>query len=125
MHLVKCDLNVETGRYIKGLRMSNNLTQSEIARELGISTSAYSKIEAGITDLNFSRLEQIAKFFSTNVIILLGGADDLKPVASPKELKLLRKKDYEIIRLKELITRLQAEIIETYSFENFKANQIK
>jgi len=36
-------------------------TQEDIADKLGISTHAYAKIERGETDVNLSRLQQIAE----------------------------------------------------------------
>lgn len=49
------------GQKIKKLRELKNLTQEHLAIELGLSQSAYSKIETGEADVPYSRLEQIAK----------------------------------------------------------------
>jgi|SRR6185312_7608920 len=49
------------GQKIKKLRELKNLTQEHLATELGLSQSAYSKIETGEVDVPYSRLEQIAK----------------------------------------------------------------
>jgi transcriptional regulator with XRE-family HTH domain len=44
-------------------RLRRNLSQQNIADELGITVAAYSNIERGITDLSVSRLYQIAGIF--------------------------------------------------------------
>jgi len=49
------------GQKIKKLRELKNLTQEHLAIELGLTQSAYSKIESGEVDVPYSRLEQIAK----------------------------------------------------------------
>jgi transcriptional regulator with XRE-family HTH domain len=49
---------------IRLLRNKRGWSQEVIAKLLDISIPAYSKIEAGITDINLSRLEQIAAVFN-------------------------------------------------------------
>ena len=49
------------GKKIKTLREIRNLTQSHLAQELGLTQSAYSKIEQGDVELSFSKLETVAK----------------------------------------------------------------
>jgi transcriptional regulator with XRE-family HTH domain len=46
---------------LKLIRSFKNWTQEDVADKLGISTHAYAKIERGETDVNFSRLQQIAE----------------------------------------------------------------
>ena len=45
---------------LKLIRSSKNWTQEDMAEKLEISTHAYAKIERGETNVNLSRLEQIA-----------------------------------------------------------------
>jgi transcriptional regulator with XRE-family HTH domain len=52
---------MELPKNLKTIRKLRNLTQETVAEKLGISTYAYAKIERGETDVNISRLEQIAK----------------------------------------------------------------
>ena len=66
------------GRKIKLLRHQNNWNQQEVAKQLGISIPAYSKIETGITDVNLSRLEQIAKLYNTSIAELFSANDSNK-----------------------------------------------
>jgi len=46
---------------LKLIRSLKNWTQEDVADKLEISTHAYAKIERGETDVNFSRLQQIAE----------------------------------------------------------------
>jgi transcriptional regulator with XRE-family HTH domain len=56
---------------IRALRQQHGWSQGDIAAKLGISVPAFSKIETGVTDVNLSRLEQIADVFSVPVVKLL------------------------------------------------------
>ena len=56
---------------IRALRQQYGWSQGDIASKLGISIPAFSKIETGVTDVNLSRLEQIAAVFSVPVVKLL------------------------------------------------------
>ena len=59
------------GKKIKGLRQQKGWSQGDVAEMLGISVPAFSKIETDITDLNMSRLKQIAAVFEVELIWLL------------------------------------------------------
>ncbi len=49
------------GQKIKKLRELKNLTQAHIANELGITQSAYSKIEQGETEITYQKLTRISE----------------------------------------------------------------
>ena len=51
---------MNTGEKIRGIRLLKGLTQENLAESLNISRNAYSEIERGVSDLNESRLKQIA-----------------------------------------------------------------
>ncbi|WP_121810231.1 helix-turn-helix domain-containing protein [Mucilaginibacter kameinonensis] len=61
---------------IRLLRHQQGWSQEDVAIRLNISIPAFSKIETGITDINLSRLEQLAAVFSLSVIQLLTFNDD-------------------------------------------------
>jgi transcriptional regulator with XRE-family HTH domain len=61
---------VTVGQNIRTLRIRYGWSLRDAARRLDISTSALSKIETGVTDVNLSRLEQIAAVFGVNLIQL-------------------------------------------------------
>jgi len=53
------------------MRSLKSLTQEQVAYKLGITTHAYAKIERGETDVNFSRLQQIAEVMEIDLLQLL------------------------------------------------------
>ncbi len=55
------------GSRISRIRKSKDLTQANMAEELGMTTSAYSKIERGDTNPPVNRLVQIAKVLEVNI----------------------------------------------------------
>jgi len=59
------------GNKLKALRLTHCLSQKIIADQLGISVPAYSKIETGLSDLSFTKVQQIADIYSVSVIDLL------------------------------------------------------
>jgi len=68
--------NKSVGMNIRTLRHQHSWSQEDVADRLGISIPAFSKIETGVTDINLSRLEQIANVFEVSVVYLL--AMDIK-----------------------------------------------
>jgi transcriptional regulator with XRE-family HTH domain len=48
---------------IKFIRQARGLTQEDVANKLAMSVNGYGDIERGETDVNLSRLEQIAQLF--------------------------------------------------------------
>jgi transcriptional regulator with XRE-family HTH domain len=52
---------LQIGQKIKKLRELKNFTQSHLASELGITQSAYSKIELGETEVSYTKLTKIAQ----------------------------------------------------------------
>jgi transcriptional regulator with XRE-family HTH domain len=56
---------------IKLVRSLKGWTQEQMADKLEISTYAYAKIERGETDVNFSRLQQIAEVMEIDLLQLL------------------------------------------------------
>jgi transcriptional regulator with XRE-family HTH domain len=54
------------GDRIRKIRVSKELTQENVADDIGITPGAYAKIERGETDVSASRLFQIAKTLKVN-----------------------------------------------------------
>ncbi len=52
---------------IKNIRKLKNWSQEEIADKLGITASGYGSIERGDTDVNISRLKDIAELFGMDL----------------------------------------------------------
>jgi len=53
------------------MRQLKHLTQSEVAEKLGMSVKGYSDIECGKTDLQISRVEEIAEVLNLDLLELL------------------------------------------------------
>lgn len=96
------------GDRIKKSRVALGLSQAEAAKQLNISTPAFCKIETGQTDLNISRLLQIAKTFKVPVMMLLTGetVDQGSSVNSNELREQLAAKDEEINKLRKKVIDL-------------------
>ena len=96
------------GNRIKQRRMALGLSQADAAKQLNISTPAFCKIETGQTDLNISRLLQIAKTFKVPVITLVTGeeADQVSSVDSDELRQQLAEKEEEINKLRKKVIDL-------------------
>ena len=90
------------GKNIKWLRQSRNWSQEQVATKLGITAPAFSKIESGFTDINFSRLDQIAQLFGLSAVELI-------TYHNQEEQK---KYNSELQQLKDKLALREAEIIE-------------
>lgn len=107
----KNTLNLIAGKRIKTFRSGNGWTQEYIANRLSISIPAFSKIENGVTDVNLSRLEQIAHLFEVDVVNLLAE----KHESAERPLTL-----YDIVQKKlaeadAMVFDLQNKVIELYA----------
>jgi len=99
------------GKKIRLLRHQKGWSQEDVAKQLDISIPAFSKIETGITDINLSRLEQIATLFEMSVVQLLTYNDTEQQEKYTSELETLTKKLQE--RESDVID-LQKKVIELY-----------
>lgn len=73
------------GSVIRHYRELKNFSQKHVAREMGISQNAYSKIENNITQLTVQHIKQLAKIFDVALIDLLKEEFEIhKPVPVSK-----------------------------------------
>lgn len=107
------------GKKIRLLRHQKGWSQEDVAKRLDISIPAFSKIETGITDINLSRLEQIATLFEMSVVQLLTFNDSEQQEKYISDLEIITKKLQE--REAEVID-LQKKIIEL--FEEIRRNKV-
>ena len=56
---------------LRWLRTEQGKRQTEVAKGLGISTPAWHKIENGMTEVNLTRIKQLAEYFRVDVASLL------------------------------------------------------
>jgi len=102
--------NKSVGKNIRTIRHQRGWSQEDVANRLGISIPAFSKIETGVTDINLSRLEQIANIYEVNVVNLIAlDADTSEPQGS--NLSIAQKKIFD--REAE-IANLQRKVILLY-----------
>ncbi|MDB5122290.1 MAG: helix-turn-helix protein [Mucilaginibacter sp.] len=102
------------GKKIRLLRHQKNWSQEDVAKRLDISIPAFSKIETSITDINLSRLEQIATLFEMTVVQLLTFSDSEQDQKFASELDVLNKKlmerETEVIGLQKKVIELFEEL---------------
>lgn len=89
------------GKNIKALRQARSWSQEQVATKLGITAPAFSKIECGFTDINYSRLKQIAELFGLSVVELITYHNQEEQ----------RKHQSELLKLKERLYECEGEII--------------
>jgi transcriptional regulator with XRE-family HTH domain len=58
------------------MREDRDLTQTEVARMLGMSQTGYSKYETGENDVPTTVLIKLARFYNTSIDYLLGESDN-------------------------------------------------
>ncbi len=106
----------EIGINLKKLRLDKAKGQTEVARALGISMAALSKIENGLTDLNISRLAQLAKYFEVPITTILfkdqAGATVAQHVIVEIEAlqKQLADKEAEVVKLQKKVIDLYEKL---------------
>lgn len=98
------------GKNIKSLRQAHNWSQEDIAQQLGITAPAFSKIECGFTDINYSRLEQISALFGLSPVELITYHNQEEQKKHFDEIQLLRLKladrEAQIIELQNKVISL-------------------
>ena len=63
---------------LRALREDRDMSQTQIARMLGMSQTGYSKYETGENDIPTAILIKLARFYGTSIDYLLGESDDPK-----------------------------------------------
>jgi transcriptional regulator with XRE-family HTH domain len=108
---IKKKTNKSAGKNIRTLRHEHGWSQEDVANRLGISIPAFSKIETGVTDINLSRLEQIANIFEVSVVNLLSLEYTEEPSTQDLSLSIIQKK---LTDREAEITNLQRKVILLY-----------
>ena len=108
-------INMKTlGKKIRLLRHQKGWSQEDVAKRLDISIPAFSKIETGITDINLSRLEQIATLFEMGVVQLLTFNETEQDQKFVTELENVHKRlmvrETEVIELQKKVIELFEEL---------------
>ncbi|MBB3967960.1 helix-turn-helix domain-containing protein [Mucilaginibacter phyllosphaerae] len=112
---IKKKTNKSAGKNIRTLRHERGWSQEDVANRLGISIPAFSKIETGVTDINLSRLEQIANIFEVSVVNLLSLEYTEEPSTQDVSLSIIQKKlvdrEVEISNLQRKVILLYEELL--------------
>ena len=61
---------------IRDLREDHDMSQTELAKKLGMSQTGYSKYETGENDIPTSILIELARLYNTSIDYLLGETDN-------------------------------------------------
>jgi transcriptional regulator with XRE-family HTH domain len=102
--------NKTVGKNIRTFRHHHGWSQEDVANRLGISIPAFSKIETGVTDINLSRLEQIADVYEIDVVQILSmDAEEIEQ--QPSNLNIIQKK---LLDRETEIANLQRKVILLY-----------
>ena len=109
-------MDKEIHKRIKKIRKEKRYSQTVMANKLGITQMAYSKIERGVTKLNWDYMHQLAAILEVNIWDLIDVQKEYQPSA-PYEVqaveniellkKLIHQYDKELSSLKEEITILK------------------
>ena len=79
---------------IKELRQKNNISQTELAKKLGVSQKSISNYEKGLTDPDIKTLMKLAECFHTTVDNLIGNETPYlldKSQFTPAQLEIIDK----------------------------------
>ena len=63
---------------LRALREDRDLTQTQIAKILGMSQTGYSKYETGENDIPTAILIKLARYYNTSIDYLLGETNERK-----------------------------------------------
>ncbi|MFL1997682.1 helix-turn-helix transcriptional regulator [Lysinibacillus irui] len=92
---------VSIGRTIRSLRKQNNMSMQELGDKVALSQASISRLESGVTDINFAQLSNVCDVFEltlTNFFAIVENRMDLKLDVSPVEVKTIDDKLIDIIQ---------------------------
>ena len=103
------------GTLIKKIREQKKITQEEVARQMGISQNAYSKIENNITQLTINHVKQISTALDVSPLELLRGDFEVhKPLSLHAQSITKENILMNLDLLREKINLIQVERHELY-----------
>jgi len=97
------------GDKIRYYRNLNGWSQEDMADLLNIAGVSLSNIERNVTDVNYSRLKQIAELFKITVSELTDLSN--KPAEELDLKKIIQKQEKELLQLQRLVIKLQGKKI--------------
>lgn len=75
---------IQVGKQIRRIRQGKELSQENVAEELGITKGAFSKIENGTTNVPLARLLQVAKVLEVDITEFFKDTKAVSKAEDPK-----------------------------------------
>jgi transcriptional regulator with XRE-family HTH domain len=75
---------IQVGKQIRRIRQGKELSQENVAEELGITKGAFSKIENGTTNVPLARLLQVAKVLEVDITEFFKDSKAVSKAEDPK-----------------------------------------
>lgn len=75
---------IQVGKQIRRIRQGKELSQENVAEELGITKGAFSKIENGTTNVPLARLLQVAKVLEVDITEFFRDSKAVSKAEDPK-----------------------------------------
>lgn len=99
------------GKNIRRLRQKKGWTLVQVAEKVQVSVPAFSKIETGPTDINMSRLKQLAEIFGVSVLDILYDEGENPQAELEQTVEELRQ---QIREKEDTVHKLQKKLIDLY-----------
>jgi transcriptional regulator with XRE-family HTH domain len=99
------------GKNIRRLRQKKGWTLVQIADKVKVSVPAFSKIETGPTDINMSRLKQLADIFEVSILDILYDEGENPREELIEEANVLKE---QILEKDATVNMLQKKLIDLY-----------
>jgi len=77
-------LPTQLGDILRSARLSRGLTQPDIARQLGISTQAVSKLENNAARVSFDRIHRLCQVLGLELLLQEKSAVNLRDAGAPE-----------------------------------------
>ncbi|KRE96592.1 hypothetical protein ASG87_16530 [Frateuria sp. Soil773] len=77
-------LPAQLGDLLRGARLSRGLTQSDVARQLGISVQAFSRLENNASKASFERICRLCQVLGLELLLQEKSAMNLRDAAEPE-----------------------------------------
>ena len=108
------------GKNIRRLRQKKGWTFVQIADKVQVSVPAFSKIETGPTDINMSRLKQLAEIFEVSILDILYDEGE-----NPQEelIEVANQLREQIQEKEATVNMLQKKLIDLYEEVSKKTTQ--
>lgn len=104
---------------LKELRLQNHFVQEQVAGLLNVSVPAYSKMETGRTDLNYSRIKALAAIYNISLVELFTPEEKLSPGQPTASEALMAK----LLLRQQEINSLREQSIKLYELLKLKREQ--